>query len=361
MRKLLSVFTSLFVTGAFGMTINSSKTVFSSESLGPDSQLKAVVLKMEAPPKVLSNMTCFSTKWFDMEEFKSQNLQIKLEELKALNSDAFYTIDENGEKLQCFIANQLKNAEKKLLDSLLSAVDKAVDSEVLVVIPSEKEKEISNYIQEDEAVVDQEQRFLDIAACEGYTDTLAVHKEDFSFMRNHDASLLRKLGRAELIVGGVEVLGMGTLLLLPKSITKWEGDFLAKAKNNYKRAWSSAPVWDKDEWAINYIGHPYAGAVYYNALRSQNASPLASFLFSTAQSVIWEYGIEAAAEQPSIQDLLFTSTIGSALGELAHKATLKMRKGGMTFGEKVIITIINPSYLLNNGYDPSPKKKKYLF
>lgn len=175
-------------------------------------------------------------------------------------------------------------------------------------------------------------------------------KDDESGLRNEYKSFSRKLWRAELLIGGTELAGMGILIALPKSVTKWPDNWMQSAGQNLKRAWTTAPVMDKDEWAVNYIGHPLAGAMYYNALRSQGATRLQSFLFSTVQSTFWEYTIEAVAEQPSIQDLIVTPVVGSVIGELSHQATLRMKRRGFNTLEKVVVTLINPTYVLNNGY-----------
>ena len=45
-----------------------------------------------------------------------------------------------------------------------------------------------------------------------------------------------------------------------------------------------------------------------------------------------------------------TSVVGSILGELVFRATQEMRKDGLTTSEKVILTVINPLYVLQNGY-----------
>ena len=55
-------------------------------------------------------------------------------------------------------------------------------------------------------------------------------------------------------------------------------------------------------------------------------------------------------ERPSIQDLITTPGTGIALGELFHHLTKKMRRDGFTTGEKILVTLMNPSYVLNNGY-----------
>jgi hypothetical protein len=61
--------------------------------------------------------------------------------------------------------------------------------------------------------------------------------------------------------------------------------------------------------------------------------------------------LEAVAEQPSIQDMLFTSTLGSALGEVTHRLTIRMGRNGFSIAEKIFASILNPAYVLNNGFN----------
>lgn len=108
----------------------------------------------------------------------------------------------------------------------------------------------------------------------------------------------------------------------------------------------------QDDWQLNYIGHPIAGSYYYNSLRSQNASVFQSSLFATAQSFILEYIIEATPEKPSIQDLIVTPIAGAILGESTHLLTMNMRGNGFIFFEKVCVLILNPMFVINNGFRP---------
>lgn len=190
------------------------------------------------------------------------------------------------------------------------------------------------------------------------TDTLALtnnhqykelnYKEGKFGLRNEDATGSRRFWRSQLLIGGTEVVGMGILMLLPKRITKWDSDYIKRAGKNFRESWTKAPVWDKDHFAMNYIAHPLVGSYYYNAMRSQAAKPLSAFLFSTAQSFIWEYCIEGVAERPSTQDLIITSTTGALLGEIIHRGTLRMGRNGFTTFEKVVVCIMNPLFVLNN-------------
>jgi hypothetical protein len=188
-----------------------------------------------------------------------------------------------------------------------------------------------------------------------------IESANDKLLRNEKASVWKKVGRAELFIGGIELAGMGILILMPKEITKWEDTWMQDAWKNLKRSFTQPPVMDKDDWAINYIGHPVAGSYYYNALRSQQASWFHSFLFSTAQSCIWEFMIEGVAERPSIQDLIITPITGSLLGEGTHQLTMRMRRNGFSFMEKVFVIVFNPMFAINNGFGPryNPVKAKY--
>lgn len=182
-------------------------------------------------------------------------------------------------------------------------------------------------------------------------DTLPT-QSNIPLLRNQKAGIWKKVGRAELFIGGAELFGMAVLMLSPKEVTGWSPDWIQDAWRNMKRSFFKPPVWDDDDWQLNYIGHPIAGSFYYNSLRSQNASVFHSFLFATAQSFIWEYFIEATAEKPSTQDLIVTPIAGAILGESVHRLTINMRRNGFNFFEKVFILVFNPMFVINNGFGP---------
>ncbi len=170
-----------------------------------------------------------------------------------------------------------------------------------------------------------------------------------SLLWHEDKGLGAKLLRASIFVHSSQIANLLLMVQFPDafnySCSSWD-----EAKNNLHRAWTTAPVWDKDHWMTNFIGHPYVGVNYYNMMRSQGSSVAASYLYSTGQSLLWEFVIEAVAEQPSIQDLIFTSNLGSVFGELSHRAVLRMGRNGFSPFEKILTTLINPSYVLNNGF-----------
>ncbi len=170
-------------------------------------------------------------------------------------------------------------------------------------------------------------------------------------VRNATAPHRKRLVRSSVILTGTAVVSGAILSLLPKEETNWEDGAFDHGLSNLGRAWSTLPVWDRDGAFHDWFGHPYAGAFYYNMMRSQGATVGQSFAYCVAQSVLWEYVLEAAAEQPSIQDLVSTPFIGAALGEALHRWSISiLRKGRLSFGEKVLVFLLNPSYVINNGY-----------
>lgn len=134
------------------------------------------------------------------------------------------------------------------------------------------------------------------------------------------------------------ITAVGILVVLPESISKWDLEELQK--KSLGERWSehvtTKPVWDEDEWAINYIGHPVFGAVYYTMARNDGFDIFESALYSTVMSTFfWEYGYEAFAEIPSMQDLIFTPLLGSFLGEGMHILEGKLDENeGVIWGSK---------------------------
>ncbi len=154
-----------------------------------------------------------------------------------------------------------------------------------------------------------------------------------------------------LAIGMVGIMGL--LWVLPESVSKWDKDSIRNDPDGvlgrWKRNVKAGPVKDKDDPIINYVGHPYAGAATYMLARTNGKSPLESFGYSLAMSTFfWEYGFEALAEVPSIQDLIITPVVGSIVGEAFYNLEREIREGGGTvLGSKglgkVSLVLLNPA------------------
>ncbi|MFK0571033.1 DUF3943 domain-containing protein [Endozoicomonas sp.] len=145
------------------------------------------------------------------------------------------------------------------------------------------------------------------------------------FDENPKEDQARLWGQTKLMFG----LGVGVvaaLAVMPESFTNWDKDEL---KNFHKKWWdnvSSGPVMDEDEWFLNYVTHPYFGGVYYIVARESGYDQWNSFVYSFLMSTFyWEYGIEAIAEVPSIQDIIITPVGGWLYGEWAYQKKLTIR------------------------------------
>ena len=117
---------------------------------------------------------------------------------------------------------------------------------------------------------------------------------------------------------------IGLIALLPEDISNWDKEegIFNKWSDNVK----NGPVWDRDTGMLNLVGHPYFGGVYYQVARKSGYRQWDSFLYSALMSTFyWEYGIEAFAEVPSIQDLVITPVLGWAYGEWAFTTEMSIR------------------------------------
>lgn len=178
----------------------------------------------------------------------------------------------------------------------------------------------------------------------------------------------RKLGYNTALFAGTTVVIYGVLLLLPESVTKWDKEEMrkngitAKWKENVK----AGPVVDSDNFFFNYVTHPYAGAVYYMTARSCGFNIFESFTYSAIMSTFfWEYGVEAFAEIPSVQDLIITPIVGSAMGEgffYAKKSILKndSRVLNSRFLGKTSLFFMDPFNTIMDGCGYKQKVKTQL-
>jgi len=144
---------------------------------------------------------------------------------------------------------------------------------------------------------------------------------------------------------------------MPESVTNWDKNSLEETSlwDKWKANVKAGPVWDEDDFVINYIGHPVSGAWYYTMARNDGIDPLGSFLYSVFVSTfVWEYGYEAFAEIPSIQDLISTPVIGSLMGEYMYRLGKDIDKnGGEVLGSRFLGSfsyfLIDPLGNIGNG------------
>ena len=177
----------------------------------------------------------------------------------------------------------------------------------------------------------------------------------FSILALLKKGLLKNTG---LFVGGAVGI-MGFLYLLPEDVTSWnKKNFTFKSIfDKWKYNITKGPKFDNDVKFWNYVAHPYWGRVYYMSTRSLGYNPVYSFLYATTMSTfLWEYGFEALAEVPSIQDLILTPVMGSILGELFYLAKREIVKNDYHLLNSRFL-----GHLVNFLVDPSNELSNLLF
>lgn len=108
---------------------------------------------------------------------------------------------------------------------------------------------------------------------------------------------------------------------------------------------------DTNNFRTNSLYHIYSGVIYYQAARSNNYEPFASFVWTLAASTFWEY-IGEYREQVSTNDQIFTPMGGVVFGEGLRQLSLWAERGmrpGFTRG--LVCFILDPMRIVNRQLD----------
>jgi hypothetical protein len=121
------------------------------------------------------------------------------------------------------------------------------------------------------------------------------------------------LTRDTALLVGYQLVSTGIIMLLPEDVSNWSDKTAGEMGERWVENVQS-PSFDDDAWWINYVMHPYFGGVYYIRARERGFGEVPSFLYSAVASTIYEFGVEAFFEKPSIQDLIVTPVAGALVG-----------------------------------------------
>jgi len=155
---------------------------------------------------------------------------------------------------------------------------------------------------------------------------------------------------------GYQFAAIAILYSMPEDVTHWSDE----QKDNYNLSiwWNNVqnPRWDSDDYAINYLAHPYWGAAYYVRARERGYSDHAGFWYSMLLSSLYEFGAEALFEKPSIQDLIVTPVAGTLVGRFFVRVRQNARsrtaiRGRWSNSDKVLLAVTDPLGVLNRGVD----------
>jgi Domain of unknown function (DUF3943) len=153
----------------------------------------------------------------------------------------------------------------------------------------------------------------------------------------------RGLGRDTAFFVGYEAVAAGISYLLPERVTQWTPE---QRRISLQHWWANVrdPQWDTDHWYVNYLGHPYFGAIAYIRARERRFGALGGFGYAALLSGFYEYGIEALFERPSYQDLLVTPVGGLLLGALLFDPIREhiRRKAALHWYDHVTLALTDP-------------------
>lgn len=143
---------------------------------------------------------------------------------------------------------------------------------------------------------------------------------------------------------GVQFAVIGTLYVLPESVSAWSQEQKDAYSLDKWRSNVQNPVWDQDQAYINYVLHPYWGSSYYTRARERGFDRLDSFWYASFLSFLYEFGAEALFERPSIQDLIVTPTGGVLLGMYFEdvRARIKQKGRDKSFLDKTTLVLTDP-------------------
>jgi hypothetical protein len=155
---------------------------------------------------------------------------------------------------------------------------------------------------------------------------------------------------------GYQFGAIAILYVMPESVSGWSSE--QKKDYSFSVWWEKTthPENDSDVFYINYILHPYWGASYFVRARERGFNNWQSFGYSTLLSTVFEFGIEAMAEEPSKQDLWVTPVIGSMVGMyfMHLRGNVRARdieRGYRSTGDKWIWVLTDPLGSLNSQFD----------
>ncbi|MCF6269152.1 MAG: DUF3943 domain-containing protein [Melioribacteraceae bacterium] len=156
---------------------------------------------------------------------------------------------------------------------------------------------------------------------------------------NYNISLEEKnywLAATEVV--GINVLVWANSKYLAKQ--DWADISASTIKENIKHGFT----WDSDSFTMNQFLHPYHGAAYFNAARSNGLTFWESAPYVFGGSLMWEYLMEN--EPPSYNDLLNTTISGIILGEITYRVSDliidESTSGFERFSREVASLLINP-------------------
>ena len=160
------------------------------------------------------------------------------------------------------------------------------------------------------------------------------------------------VSRDTAVLFGAQFVAVGVIYLMPEGVSGWSREQKRESFRNYEKN-VGHPAMDKDKFYINYVLHPYWGATYYVRARERGLTKGESVLYSTLISSMYEFGVEAFFERPSIQDLVVTPVAGSLLGAYLFeplRESIRGKKESRWYYDAILVAT-DPVGVLSSGIE----------
>ena len=138
----------------------------------------------------------------------------------------------------------------------------------------------------------------------------------------------------------VGVTEVAILEFIPWALAKWFRTWEDPADNwanvSSKTWWSNLQngfEYDGDNFLTNNFSHPYHGAMFFNAGRTNGYDFWESSAFSLAGSAVWEFFGETF--RPSFNDWIYTGVGGANLGEIFYRLSSMVTDNRASGSERV--------------------------
>lgn len=168
---------------------------------------------------------------------------------------------------------------------------------------------------------------------------LAVYSESFKSEQTKEISQPEK----NYLLPAVEIIGLN-LSLGAVNTYIFDQDYAKISWRTIEDNFKTGFVWDEDHFLMNQFLHPFHGANYFNAARSNGLSFWESAPYTFGGSLMWELFMEN--EPPSYNDLVTTSFSGITLGEISYRVSNliidESSTGFERFFREFTSTVINP-------------------
>ncbi|MCO5250159.1 MAG: DUF3943 domain-containing protein [Candidatus Kapabacteria bacterium] len=165
----------------------------------------------------------------------------------------------------------------------------------------------------------------------------------YSESSNSEQTIETSQAEKNYLLPAVEIIGLN-LSLGAVNTYIFDQDFAKISWRTIKDNFKTGFVSDEDHFLMNQFLHPFHGANYFNAARSNGLSFWESAPYTFGGSLMWELFMEN--EPPSYNDLITTSFSGITLGEISYRVSNLIIDESSTGFERFLreftSTVINP-------------------